>query len=344
MQNATQSGSAGFKDNLEWASTNMHRLKKALEDLPSLEGTRIAFCTHLDIKMVPAFEGLAARGAEMYFTTCNPYTVRDDVVHYLSKLGQTDARQGMDHDSWRRSLANALDWKPTLLLELGADLTSLLHEVPLPESSVCIAIEGTSSGISRIAELSLRYPVLNLNNVPAKEQLHNRCMVGISTWHTFFERTHLTLHEKKVAVIGFGTVGQGLADSARAYGGNVCVVESNRERALQASYAGWSVLPLSRALQEADVVVTATGVPGLLSAPQFALLKPGIFLLNVGHRNDEIDVAALQLYKHRSVLPFVEEFNLDGRIIYLFAGGAMANLTAGYGDSLNAFDLTLRIA
>jgi adenosylhomocysteinase len=343
MQNNSQPFSVDFKAELEWAATNMQRLKQSIAALPDLRGARIAFCTHLDIKMVPAFEGLISRGADLFFTTCNPHTVRDKVVQYLSRQAQVDAWQGMDHDSWQKSLLKALDWAPTHLVELGADLTSILHEKPLSASSVCAGIEGTSSGISRLTGLTLRYPVFNLNNVPAKEQLHNRRMVGISTWHTFFERTHLTLHEKQVAVIGFGSVGQGLADSARAYGGNVCIVENNRERALEAAFAGWNVLPLAAALQAADVVVTATGVPAVLGRAQFALLKPGAFLLNVGHRNDEIDLVVLRSRPHRSVLPFIEEFDLDGRIIYLFAGGSMANLVAGYGDSLNAFDLTLAL-
>jgi adenosylhomocysteinase len=328
-----------FNNELEWVKTHMHRVRSALASLGDLSGTRIAFCTHLDIKMLPAFDGLAARGAEMFFTTCNPHTVRDEVVHYLGGYGRAEAWQGMNHDSWLKSLRNAVEWQPTHLCEFGADLTEVLHEQSGHISTVQSAIEGTSSGVSRLETLELRYPVFNWNHVPAKEQLHNRRMVGLSTWHTFFERTRLTLHEKRVLVIGYGSVGQSVADSALAYGGNVCIAEQDRARALEASYAGWQVLPLSEALPAADVIVTATGAAAVLGPQEYVLLKPGAFLLNVGHRNDEMDIEALRSYPHRTIMPFIEEFSLGAGRIYLFAGGSMANLSAGYGDSLNAFDL-----
>jgi len=168
-------------------------------------------------------------------------------------------------------------------------------------------------------------------------------MVGITTWQTFFARTRLTLHGKRVAVIGYGSVGQGVAATARAFGGAVSVVERDPVRALQAAYDGWPVASLEEALSCADVIVTATGAAGILSAQHFAMLKDGAFLLNVGHRADEIDAQALLAYPHATVLPFIEEVQLSGRSIFLIAGGAMMNLTAGEGDSLNAFDLTLAV-
>ena len=343
MQQNSRSISPEFKTELDWAALQMQRLKQAVAALPDLRGTRIAFCTHLDIKMVPAFESLISRGAQLFFATCNPHTVSDEVVHYLSRQAQVNAWRGMDHDSWLKSFNAALEWEPTHICEFGADLTSVLHEQFSDLSSVRAGIEGTSSGVGRLQNISLRFPVFNLNSVPAKERLHNRRMVGITTWHVFFERTRLTLHEKRVAVIGYGSVGQGVAESARAYGGNVAIVENDHGRALEAAYAGWDVLSLPVALETADVIVTATGVPAVLAEQHLTRLKPGAFLLNVGHSNDEIDVVALRSYPHCTVMPFVEEFILPGGKIYLLAGGSMVNLAAGYGDSLNAFDLTLAL-
>jgi adenosylhomocysteinase len=334
----------GLEQELAWARTHMVRVRRALADLPSLDGVRLACSIHLDFKMVPLLEGLLARGAQLHVTTCNPDTVRDEVAAHLRAAGaDVEAWHAMPQDAWRLATENALDWEPTHLCEMGADLTAALHQREPHASPVRASLEATGSGIARLAGLKLRYPIFNWDDLPVKEGLHNRRMVGLTTWHAFFERTRLTLHEKRVVVLGFGSVGRGVADAARAYGGTVCVVERDPARALEAKYAGWDVRPLETAIPEADVIVTATGARAVVNAAHLPLLKDGVFLLNVGHRPDEIDVTALRTHPCADVLPFVEAIDLGGRTVYLFAGGSMANLTAGHGDSLNAFDLTLAL-
>lgn len=334
-----------FEQQLAWARAQMPRAQRVLADLPSLEGVRLACSIHLDLKMVPLLEGLLERGAQLFVVTCNPSTVRDEVVAHLRARGASvEAWRDMPNEAYLAAIEHALDWEPTHLCEMGADLTAAFHQrdhetVP----PVCAGLEATGSGIVRLANLSLRYPIFNWDDLPVKEGLHNRRMVGLTTWHAFFERTRLTLHGKRVLVVGYGSVGRSLADAARAYGGTVCVAERDPARALEAAYAGWEVQPLEAAIPDADVIVTATGARGVLRAEHFPLLKDGVFLLNVGHRADEIDVAALRSHPHREVLPFVEAIQLGERTVYLFAGGSMANLTAGHGDSLNAFDVTLAI-
>ena len=189
-------------------------------------------------------------------------------------------------------------------------------------------------------------------------------MVGITTWHAFFAATHLTLHERHVLVLGYGLVGQGLCEAARAYGACVTVCEPNPVRAMQARYAGWHVVDslddddghgehnndndhVHELLSTVDVICTATGMPGVLGASQMAHLKSGVFLLNAGHAANEIDVTALtqQSCEVHQVMPHVQEFLFDNnnRSIFLLCGGSMANLTAGEGDSINAFDVTLAV-
>ncbi len=332
-----------FAQDLAWVRTHMPKLQHALQDLPSLAGVRLACSVHLEIKMIPLFEGLLARGAALFLTTCNPTTVRDDTVAWLRQQGaDTKAWHGMTDDEYAAALEHALAWQPTHLLEMGADLSTALHKRGGP-TSVRASLEGTGSGISRWQQLPLRYPVFNYDDLPIKEGLHNRHMVGLTTWQAFFERTRLSLHGKRVLVIGFGSVGRGVADAARAFGGAVFIAERDPARALEAAYAGWHVLPLSEALPLADVVVTATGAGQALTAAHWPLLRAGAFLLNVGHRADEIELESLRAFPHETVLPFVEAFAVDGRTIYLFAGGSMANLTAGKGDSLNSFDLTVAL-
>ncbi len=328
---------------LTWARRHLPRLHRAMARWPAMTGVRLACSIHLDLKMIPLLEGLLARGAQLFLTTCNPGTVQDAVVAYLTAQGATAvAWRNISPTDHLAAMDQALAWQPTHLCEMGADLTTRLHETK-KETAVRAALEATGSGINRLGSLTPRYPIFNWDDLPVKEGLHNRHMVGLTAWHTFFQTTRLTLHEKRVLVVGYGLVGQGVAAAARAYGGTVIVAEIDPARQLQARYDGWQVTPLAEALPQADVIATATGAHHVISAAHLPLLRDGVFLLNAGHASDEMDVAALRAYPHEAVLPYVEAFAINGRTVYLLAGGAMFNLTAGWGDSLNAFDVTLAV-
>jgi adenosylhomocysteinase len=334
-----------FEQELAWTKHHMPRSALALDRLPDLQGVRLACSMHLDLKMIPLVDGLLAKGAELFVTTCNPTTVRDQVAGVMRQKGaQVEAWCDMPADAYRSATIQALMWRPTHLCEMGADLSyELLRNEKLlfVRQGIKASLEATGSGINRLEKLDLPYPVFNWDDLPIKEGLHNRHMVGLTTWQTFFERTHLTLHEKQVLVIGYGSVGQGIARVARAYGGTVTVVDKDPVRAVEANYDGWPVRSLEDALGEADVIVTATGATGVIAAEHIPILKDKLFLLNCGHHNAEIDVAALRAYPVEQVLPHIEAFSIGEKRIYLLAGGAMFNLTAGQGDSLNAFDITL---
>lgn len=332
-----------FSQELAWTCRHLPRLQRALADLPDMQGVRLACSMHLDIKMAPLVEGILAKGAEVFLTTCNPTTVQDDTVaHLVAQGAATTAWRDMPLAAHQAAIDEALAWSPTHLCEMGADLTTRLHQLP-EGSSVRVGLEATGSGINRLQGMTPRYPIFNWDDLPLKEGLHNRHMVGLTAWHTFFQTTRLTLHEKQVLVIGYGLVGQGVAAAARAYGGMVTVAERDPTRALMAKYDGWTVRPLAEALPQADVIATATGAHHVVAADDFVHLRDGVFLLNVGHEANEIDIPALRAYPHETVLPFVEAFRINGRTLYLLAGGSMLNLTAGSGDSLNAFDVTLAV-
>ena len=334
-----------FTHDLTWTRLHMPRLQRVINAWPDMRGIRLACSMHIGIKAVPLVEGLLKNRAEVFIITCNPTTVQDEVVCYLRQQGaQVEAQRDMSVTAYEQAINQALDWKPTHLCEMGADLTFALHQRTHSIPKVLAGLEATGSGINRLQTIELRYPVCNWDDLPIKEGLHNRHLVGLVTWHTFFERTRLTLHGKRVLVIGYGSVGRGVADAARAYGGTVCVSEHDPARALEAQYAGWEVRSLIEALPIADVIVTATGAQHVIQAAHFSHLVNRAFLINVGHRSDEIDVPALLHYPHEEVVPFVEAIRLDSkRTVYLFASGSMANLTAGEGDSLNSFDLTLSV-
>jgi adenosylhomocysteinase len=209
---------------------------------------------------------------------------------------------------------------------------------------VAAGMECTGSGISRLEGLAAagqvpRYPIFNCEDVPIKEGLHNRYLVGQSAWQAFTQCTQLSLQRKNVLVVGYGPVGQGVALAARALGGTVSVAEKDPARALNARYDGFPAGPLEELAPGADVIVTATGARHVLNAGHFDTLADGCILMNVGHTADEIETAALG--SRHEVAPFVEEARQGGRTVYLFAGGSMANLTAGQGDTLNSFDITM---
>ncbi len=333
-----------FRAELEWASRHMPRTHAAVAALPDLNGVRLACNMHLDLKMAPLVAGLLDKGADIFLTTCNPTTVQNAVVEYLTQKGaKAHAWRDMSGADWSNSFDLALDWAPTHLCEMGADLTTRLQQSHRPHNIVA-GLEATGSGINRLGGVQPNYPIFNWDDLPVKEGLHNRHMVGLTAWHTFFQTTHLTLHEKLVVVIGYGLVGQGVAAAAKAYGAQVQIAELDRARALQAKYDGWPVVVLDEAAPHADVIATATGGHDVVNAGHLASLKDGAFVLNVGHVAKEIDVAYLKANgKHSQPMPYVDAYEVAGKTVYLLADGSMFNLTAGYGDSLNAFDVTLAV-
>lgn len=328
---------------LAWNQRHMLRTANVVSQLQNCEGKRLAVSTHLDIKMVPFYEGYLNKGGQLFLTTCNPTTVRDEVVEYLVSLGaEASAWKNMSDLNWQASLRKALEWQPTHLCEFGAQLGGLYHSSS-DFSGVQASLEGTGSGVLVLNSMRLKHPVFNWDELDAKEGLHNRHMVGLSAWQAFMERTHLSLHEKKIIIIGYGLVGQGCAASARAFGGQVIVAENDPSRALQAAYDGWHTASLSDVIVQADVVVTATGVAGVLNETMLNQLKPGAFVMNVGHVSHEIRLDAMTDYKVDEIMPEIHEYRNGNHYFYALSNGAMFNLTAGYGDSLNAFDVSLAL-
>ena len=248
----------------------------------------------------------------------------------------------MSDADWQQSWEKAIAWQPTHLCEMGADITTLLHQRG-EFGNIVAGLEATGSGVNRLGDIQPGYPIFNWDDLPVKEGLHNRHMVGLTAWHTFFQTTHLTLHEKKVLVIGYGLVGQGVAAAAKAFGGQVMVAEIDPARRLQAAYDGWHVVDLQEAIASADVVATATGGKNVVNRQALDRAKAGVFILNVGHVAEEIDGEYLRQYPQEEVMPYINAYRMADKTVYLLANGSMLNLTAGFGDSLNAFDVTLAV-
>lgn len=329
---------------LDWVRENMPVTRETIEGLPDLKGVRLACSMHLEIKMLPLIEGLLARGAELFLTTCNPSTVDDACVAWsVARGAKAHAWRGMSQAELARGIDHAIAFRPTHLSEMGAAISERLlgPEGKETRATVRAGLEATGSGTNVLASKTVTYPIFNWDDLAIKEGIHNRRMVGLVACHAFFEKTRLTFHNKRVLVIGQGLVGQSAADAARAYGGRVMVSELDPARALVARFAGEDVVALEEALPIADVIIAATGARHVLGRAHYPKLKDGAFIINVGHLDQELDLPSLYTFPHETVRPHLERVHVEGKRIYLFARGSMANLAAGPGDSFNAFDVTL---
>ena len=201
---------------LDWLARFTPATAAAAAALPRLEGERLLVVCHLDAKMVPYLAALVRAGAEVWACAANPATTRDAVAAHLAGLGvRVGARAGDPPERHAGLLRQALAAGPTLLSEMGADATVAgAGRTP----SVRGGLEATGTGVDRLAGVDLAYPVFNWDEVPVKQGLHNRHLVGLTAMVTFLNVTGVSLYGRRVLVVGYGPVGRGLADAARAFG------------------------------------------------------------------------------------------------------------------------------
>ncbi|MEV0177590.1 NAD(P)-dependent oxidoreductase [Streptomyces sp. NPDC050803] len=320
-------------ERLEWGERHMKKTAEAARRLPSMVGTRLATCVHIDVKTAVYLHAFRAAGAEVAVMPADVRTTRADVAEYMAH--EMDIF-GVAADAHAHAGADCVAWGPTHTLEMGGDITAAA--VASDYRGIIAGIEVTRTGINRLGGVDLTHPVFDLDRVPLKNNIHNRYAVGLSTWHAFMSRTNLSLHGRVVVVVGFGEVGSGLASAARSLGARVIIVEQDPIRCVIATYEGYETAPLPSAAARADVLVTATGHSGVVSARIMEMLPDGAFLLNAGHSATEVDLESLGT--GTAVLPHVTSHRPYGNEILLVAGGHIVNLVAGDGDTLNSFDIT----
>ncbi len=325
---------------LAWAARHLELTRWACDTLPPLAGVRLAATVHIDVKFAVAALRLRDLGAEVFLAAASPHTTRDDVRAALQERGiASHAWRGMSEQDRLAGVGKALEWAPTHTCEMGADISVLAARER--RTGIVAGLEATQTGINRLVDVDPSYPLFNWDHVPIKAGLHNRYAVGRSTWLTFVSRTQLSLQGRRVLIVGFGPVGHGLADMARALGGDVVIADLDPVRRLTAQHGGWQTGDLDELLPTTDVVATATGRRGVLTADRLALLPAGSFLVNAGHADDEIELSALG--ERTPLVPYVESCRVGDKELYLVAGGAPANVTAGFGDTLDSFDVTLAV-
>jgi len=315
-----------------------------------LKGMRLSVCLHITAKTAALVRTLAAGGAEVMLVASNPLSTQDDVAASLVAHDEIPVYgiRGESVDTFRRHVAIALDAKPHLLCDDGADLTSALLQRGLNPGLMPLgATEETTAGVKRFnameAQGVLPFPVIAVNESHTKHMFDNRYGTGQSAIDGIIRATNLLLAGRTIVVAGYGWCGRGVASRAAGLGAKVIVTEVNPVKALEAAMDGFRVMPMSQAVREADIIIAVTGNHTVVGAEQFADLKDGAVLANAGHFNVEIDVAALEALAVDKTQPrtHVTSYHMaDGRQFHLLGEGRLVNLVAGEGHPPAVMDMS----
>src|SRR5437870_6934694 len=338
---------------IEWADRQMPVLaaiRERFEREQPLSGYRVSACLHVTTETANLMRTLKAGGADVVLCASNPLSTQDDVAAAL--VDEYDiscfAIKGEDNDTYYAHIEAAVDHKPHLTMDDGADVISVLHSARREQLGDIIAgTEETTTGVIRLkaleAEGKLGFPIIAVNEAMTKHMFDNRYGTGQSTIDGIIRATNVLLAGKKFVVAGYGWVGRGVASRARGLGALVIVTEVDPMRALEATMDGFEVMTMQQAAAIGDLFCTATGDKSVIRREHMERMKDGAILANTGHFNVEIDIPALKALANetREARSFVEEFTLaDGGRIYLIADGRLVNLSAAEGHPVLAMDMS----
>jgi adenosylhomocysteinase len=345
--------SAEGKRRIEWADRQMPvlaEIRERFEREQPLSGYRISACLHVTTETANLMRTLKAGGADVVLCASNPLSTQDDVAAAL--VDEYDiscfAIKGEDNDTYYAHIEAAVDHKPHLTMDDGADVISVLHSARREQLGDIIAgTEETTTGVIRLKALEadgkLGFPVIAVNEAKTKHLFDNRYGTGQSTIDGIIRATNVLLAGKRFVVAGYGWVGRGVAMRAKGHGSHVIVTEVDPMRALEALMDGFEVMTMAEAAKVGDIFCTATGDKHVIAREHLEVMKDGSILCNTGHFNVEIDIPALRSLakKTREARTYVEEFTLaDGRRIYLLAEGRLVNISAAEGHPAIVMDMS----
>jgi len=339
---------------IEWADTQMpvlREIRARFEREKPLKGQRIAACLHVTTETSGLMRAFVAGGAEVALCASNPLSTQDDNAASLVKdYGiATYAIRGEDSATYYKHINQALDLKPTLTLDDGADLVTTIHQKrPELMKGLLASMEETTTGVIRLRAMhkdgALKIPVVSVNDAQTKFMFDNRYGTGQSTVDGIIRATNVLLAGRTFVVAGYGWCGRGLASRARGLGAHVVVTEVEPIRALEATMDGFIVLPMAEAAKIGDIFCTVTGNKAVIRKEHFLSMKEGAIVANSGHFNVEIDLealAALSKEQKKGVRENVDAFILkDGRSIYVIGEGRLVNLAAAEGHPAAVMDMS----
>lgn len=341
---------AGGHLRLEWAYRRMPVLQNLRERFIAekpLEGHTVAACLHVTAETANLMEVLRDGGAEVSLCASNPLSTQDDIAAALVERGiPVFARRGEDTETYYEHLNAVLDTNPSVTMDDGADLVTLLH-TSRTDITPLGSTEETTTGVIRLkamaAEGELRIPVVAVNDSATKHLFDNKHGTGQSAIDGVLRATNILIAGRTVVVIGYGDCGQGVAQRADGLGARVIVVEVDPIRALSAAMDGFEVRTGDQAAAVGDLFITVTGDIHVLREQHFAAMKDGAILANAGHFDVELDLAHLReaAVERRRIREELEEFELpDGRRIIVISEGRLVNLSAAEGHPADVMDMS----
>ncbi len=344
------------KKRYEWADQHMPALRQVREVFSRekpLKGVRLAACLHVTSETANLMRTLKAGGANVTLCASNPLSTQDDIAAGLVKHEgiPTFAIRGENNKSYYAHLHQALAHQPSVTLDDGADLVSLLHtdkQYADRAEHMCASMEETTTGVIRLRAMEkdgvLKFPVIAVNDATTKHLFDNRYGTGQSTLDGVLRATNILLAGMTVVVAGYGWCGKGVSMRAHGLGAQVIVAEIDPIRGLEAAMDGFRVMPMREAAREGELFVSVTGDTSVLRKEHFLRMKDGAILCNSGHFDVEIDIKALKKMAkrvERNVRTNVDGYHLDdGRCIYVIGEGRLVNLAAAEGHPPAVMDMS----
>jgi adenosylhomocysteinase len=341
------------KKRIEWANQSMNVLqiirKEFIKNQP-LKGIRISACLHVTAETANLMIALRDGGADVVLCASNPLSTQDDVAASLVRdYGiSVFAIKGEDNESYYSHIMAALDHKPHVTMDDGADLVTVLHTKRQDAATDIIGgTEETTTGVIRLRAMAkegvLQYPIIAVNDADTKHLFDNRYGTGQSTIDGIIRATNFLLAGSKFVVAGYGWCGRGLASRARGAGAEVIITEVDPTKALEAVMDGFRVMSMPEAAKIGDVFCTVTGNKNVLAKEHFEVMKNNAIISNSGHFNVEIDIPSLEKMSSskRTTRTFVEEYTMkDGRKINLLGEGRLINLASAEGHPPSVMDMS----
>ena len=342
------------KKRILWADNDMPVLaaiRKRFSKSKPLKGMNVSACLHVTAETANLMRTLKDGGANAVLCASNPLSTQDDVAASLVKDFKIGvfAIRGENRSTYYKHINQAIDHKPVITFDDGADLVNELHTGRKKEAGRIIAsMEETTTGVIRLRAMAnqgrLKFPVIAVNDAATKHLFDNRYGTGQSTVDGIIRATDLLMAGKKVVVAGYGWCGRGFAMRARGMGAIVVVTEIDAVKALEAAMDGFEVMPMAQAAGIGDLFVTLTGNKHVIRAEHFRVMKDRAVVCNSGHFNVELDIPGLRSISrkvNRNVRNHVDEYVLkNNRRIHLLAEGRLINLAAAEGHPASVMDMS----
>ena len=345
--------STGGRFRINWAEQEMpvlRAIRERFEKEKPLKGLRVSACLHVTTETANLMRTLQAGGADVVLCASNPLSTQDDVAASLVVHDEIPvyAIKGEDDATYYDHITAALDHKPQITMDDGADLVGQIHKERRELlDDIVGGTEETTTGVIRLRAMAndgaLAFPVIAVNDSDTKHLFDNRYGTGQSTIDGIIRATNILLAGRTIVVAGYGWCSRGIASRASGMGGNVIVTEVNPMKALEAVMDGYRVMPMEEAAKIGDIFVSATGNKHVFDTHHFEVMKHGAIVSNSGHFNVEINLEGLREMSQgepRRVRPFVDEYIVNNKAVYILGEGRLINLAAAEGHPASVMDMS----